>query len=43
VMILRWWTDQAGELGLVELDVNPIMFDAAGAFVTDALAVRRIV
>ena len=43
VMILRWWTDQAGELGLIELDVNPIMFDATGAFVTDALAVRLTV
>jgi len=39
--ILRWWTDQAGELALTELDVNPIMFDAAGAFVADALAVGR--
>ena len=39
--ILRWWTDQAGELALTELDVNPIMFDTAGAFVADALAVGR--
>ena len=39
-MILEWWTDQAGELGLIELDVNPIMFGTAGAFVADALAVR---
>jgi acetate---CoA ligase (ADP-forming) len=39
--ILQWWADQADELGLVELDVNPIMFDAGGAFVADALAVRR--
>jgi acyl-CoA synthetase (NDP forming) len=39
--IQRWWTDRADELGLVELDVNPIMFDADGAFVADALAVRR--
>jgi len=39
--ILRWWTDQAGELALTELDVSPIMFDAAGAFVADALAVGR--
>jgi acetate---CoA ligase (ADP-forming) len=39
--ILQWWTDQADELGLIELDVNPIMFDAGGAFVADALAVRR--
>ncbi len=39
--ILQWWTDQATELSLVELDVNPIMFDAAGAFVADALGVRQ--
>lgn len=39
--ILRWWTDHADELALTELDVNPIMFDAAGAFVADALAVGR--
>jgi acetate---CoA ligase (ADP-forming) len=37
--ILDWWTDQAAGLCLSELDVNPIMFDASGAFVADALAV----
>jgi acyl-CoA synthetase (NDP forming) len=39
--ILQWWTDQSAGLRLSELDVNPIMFDASGAFVADALAVAR--
>jgi hypothetical protein len=39
--ILEWWTDQSAGLRLSELDVNPIMFDASGAFVADALAVAR--
>jgi acyl-CoA synthetase (NDP forming) len=40
--ILGWWISEGEILGLIELDVNPIMFDSNGAFVADALALRQL-